>query len=45
LAYAIDHADHHLAIIKIALNDEGIELDDEIGVASSTIRSRKLCAQ
>jgi len=45
LAYALDHTIHHLAIIKIALIEEKIELDTNFGVALSTIRHRKVCAQ
>ena len=45
LAYALDHTVHHLAIVKIALKEEGVELDSNFGVASSTLRFRKACAQ
>jgi len=43
LAYALDHTVHHLAIIKIALKEEKdiIEIDENFGVAPSTIRFRK----
>lgn len=45
LAYALDHTIHHLAIIKIALTDENLEVDCNFGVAPSTIRHRKVCVQ
>lgn len=45
LAYALDHTIHHLAIIKIALINENITLDSNFGVAPSTVRYRKECAQ
>ena len=43
LAYALDHTVHHLAIVKIALSQEKINLgiDENFGVAPSTIRNRK----
>ncbi len=43
LAYAMDHTVHHLAIIKIALNQEKVSflLDINFGVAPSTVRYRK----
>lgn len=47
LAYALDHTVHHLAIVKIALFEEKdkIAIDSNFGVAPSTIRYRKECAQ
>lgn len=45
LAYALDHTIHHLAIIKIGLTEEGLEMDSNLGVAPSTIRHRKVCVQ
>jgi hypothetical protein len=39
LIYAMEHAIHHLAIIKIGIRHEfGIELPEDFGVAPSTIR-------
>jgi hypothetical protein len=40
IMYAYDHAVHHLAIVKIGLNAHcpDLELDQDIGVAASTIR-------
>lgn len=40
LAYAMDHAIHHLAIVKIILNVEGVKIDPDLGVAPSTLRFR-----
>ena len=47
LAYTLDHTVHHLAIIKIALSEDEdkVEVDSNFGVAPSTIRYRKQCAQ
>lgn len=46
LAYSMDHTIHHLAIIKNALILQGVQLDENFGVAPSTIRYREeLCAQ
>ena len=44
LAYALDHAVHHMAIVKIALLEEDFAVDDNLGVASSTIRNRRFKA-
>ena len=42
LAYNIEHAIHHMALIKIAINQslDYIKLPDNFGVASSTVRYR-----
>jgi len=47
LAYCMDHAIHHLAIIKISLIESGVDLkmEADLGVASSTLRYREICAQ
>jgi hypothetical protein len=46
LVYNIEHAVHHLALIKVALKEMNIEPGDEnIGVAYATIQYRKACAQ
>lgn len=45
LAYVMDHAVHHLAIIKIALQDCEIEIGEDVGVAPSTLRNRAVCVQ
>lgn len=43
LAYVIDHAIHHMAILKPALKaiDPGLPVDENFGVAFSTSRFRK----
>ncbi|MGY8901828.1 MAG: hypothetical protein ACKVI1_04480, partial [Flavobacteriales bacterium] len=47
LVYCMDHAIHHLAIIKISLIESGVDLkmEADLGVASSTLRYREICAQ
>jgi hypothetical protein len=47
LAYNIEHAIHHMAIIKIAVGNSfsAINLEPTFGVAPSTIRHQKTCAQ
>ena len=46
LAYAMDHTIHHLAIIKIGLKAlNNIQVDENFGVAPSTIRYKQACAQ
>jgi len=47
ILYAIEHAVHHMAIIKIGVKTSlpYISLPDSFGVAESTIRYRKECAQ
>ncbi len=48
LLYNIEHTVHHMAIIKIglkALQDHHITIDDNFGVAVSTIRNKTVCAQ
>ena len=43
LMYAMDHAIHHLALVKIGVNDSfnNIQLDHQMGIAPSTFRFRK----
>jgi hypothetical protein len=40
LAYNIEHTIHHMALLKVALNDEFtyVQLPEHFGVASSTVR-------
>jgi len=45
LGYVFDHTVHHLAIIKIALSEDPVQMDCNFGVAPSTVRCRKVCAQ
>lgn len=48
VVYALDHTVHHLAIIKIAIQNtyKHIKLDANIGIAPSTLRNNiKVCAQ
>ncbi|NAS32775.1 hypothetical protein GTQ40_17480 [Flavobacteriaceae bacterium R38] len=47
LQYNIEHAVHHLAIIKIGIRslEDSFNLDENFGVAASTIRNKNACAQ
>lgn len=46
LLYNLEHCIHHQALIKVAiLQIEAIELDENFGVARSTIEYRNQCAQ
>jgi hypothetical protein len=46
IAYNIEHAVHHMALIKVGLKELNIALHDEnFGVAYATVQHRKLCAQ
>lgn len=46
LLYNLEHCIHHQALIKVAiLQSNTIEIDDNFGVARSTIEYRKQCAQ
>ncbi len=46
LLYNFEHCIHHQALIKVAvLQFSTIEIDDNFGVARSTIEYRKQCAQ
>jgi len=44
LVYTIEHAIHHMAIIKIGLKSLHIDADHDFGVAPSTIEYRTQCA-
>lgn len=44
IAYNIEHAIHHMAIIKIGLRSLNIPVDPNFGVAPSTLQYRKVCA-
>lgn len=46
LVYNLEHCIHHQALIKVALLQlENITIDENFGVARSTIEYRKQCAQ
>lgn len=46
LLYNLEHCIHHQALIKVAvLQNESIVIDENFGVARSTIEYRKQCAQ
>ena len=48
LLYNIEHTVHHMAIIKIGIRDlsnTNINIDENFGVAVSTIRNKTVCAQ
>ncbi len=46
LLYNLEHCIHHQALIKVAvLNNENLKIDENFGVARSTIEFRKQCAQ
>jgi hypothetical protein len=46
MIYNIEHAVHHLALIKVGLKEMNIEPGDEtIGVAYATLKYRDACAQ
>lgn len=45
IAFCLDHTVHHLAIIKIGLKEMGVQLNDKLGIAPSTLRNQNKCAQ
>jgi len=46
LAYNLEHAIHHMALIKVGvLTLTNIRLPEEFGVAYSTVKHRRQCAQ
>jgi hypothetical protein len=46
VAYNLEHAIHHMALIRIGINEvSSISLSEDFGVASSTIKHRRQCAQ
>jgi uncharacterized damage-inducible protein DinB len=46
IAYNLEHTIHHMALIRVGLRELGdLQVDDSYGVASSTLKYRKLCAQ
>jgi hypothetical protein len=46
IAYNLEHAIHHMALIRIGINEvSSIPVSADFGVASSTIKHRRQCAQ
>jgi hypothetical protein len=46
IAYNIEHTIHHMALIRVGIREAAsIALPEDFGVASSTIKHRKQCAQ
>ncbi len=46
IAYNLEHTIHHMALIRVGLHELGdIRVDDSYGVAPSTLKYRKRCAQ
>lgn len=46
LAYNIEHSIHHLAMIRVAINQLAtIPVDENFGIAAATIKYRNTCAQ
>jgi len=46
LAYNIEHAIHHMALIRVGVNElAAVAVDENFGIASATIKYRKACAQ
>lgn len=46
LLYNLEHSIHHQALIKVALHEFGnVFVNENFGVASSTIQYKKTCAQ
>jgi hypothetical protein len=44
--YNIEHAIHHMALIRIGINEiSSIQLPDNFGVAASTMQHKKICVQ
>ena len=46
VVYNLEHTVHHMALIRVGINEvSSVQLPDGYGVASSTIKYRKACAQ
>lgn len=45
LAYNIEHTIHHMALIRVSVNQLSVKVKDDFGIASATIKYRKACAQ
>lgn len=46
LIYNLEHTVHHMALIRVGISEvSGVIVTDDFGVATSTIKYKKLCAQ
>lgn len=46
IAYNLEHTIHHMALIRVGINEvSSIQLPEDFGVASSTVKYRNQCAQ
>ena len=46
IAYNLEHTIHHMALIRVGLNElSSLSLPENFGVASSTVKFRNQCAQ
>lgn len=46
IAYNLEHTIHHMALIRVGISEVStLQLSDDFGVASSTVKYRKQCAQ
>ena len=46
LMYNLEHTVHHMALIRVGINEVStVVVPDEFGVASSTVKYKKACAQ
>ena len=46
LAYNIEHSIHHMALIRIGVNElSSVTVDNNFGVAAATVKYRKACVQ
>jgi len=46
LAYNMEHTVHHMALIRIGINElSAVSVDESFGIASSTIKYRNTCVQ
>lgn len=46
IVYNLEHTVHHMALIRVGINEvSNVQVPLEFGVAASTIKHKKLCAQ
>jgi len=46
IAYNLEHTVHHMALIRVGINEVStIKVPETFGIASSTVKYRKTCAQ